>query len=394
MLSTLLLASALLQTPSQIATPLEAPFRATEDAIIVNAIINGKTISFMFDTGFGGHFVINDQINIGPYTGTMNLQDFVGVFQAHTVAVKGFQIGQLKQPNVKAEAVMQPISHMTASYGTHTDGIMGLEAVMDYVTEINFERQKFIFHPKSTDITKRKPDNKRTFLAKMEPRGMNSIELVTKINGKPVHLALDTGNAFYATTHKEVLERVGVWDPNKKPQFLKQSWVASGPVDSFAILIPESTIFGVPVKDSVWDIIDLPAASAQGDGTVGYGFLKNFNIIIDYERRHVWLENFTGKVKDEVQGEPGIRVAQREGGGHVVFTVYKGSPAEEKGVKAGDSLLAIDGKNLSTVLPQKIKSLLEGAVDTTCKLVISRGGIIQHLEVPRKLMVNRTTSAG
>jgi len=384
-----LVALALLQTPAQIITPLEAPFRATEDAIIVDAILNGKTISFMFDTGFGGHFVINDQINIGKATGTMTLRDFVGTFQASTVKVKEFQLGQLKQKSDQIDAVMQPVAHMSESYGTHTDGIMGFSAIMDYVTEISFQKQKFIFYPRSMDITKRKPDNVKTFLMKMEPRGMNSVDLKTEVNGKQVHLALDTGNAFYATTHKETLERVGLWDPNKKPDFMTQSWVASGPVDSFYFLVPEAKIFGVPVKNSIWDIIDLPSSGADSDGTVGYGFLKNFNIIIDFERRYVWLDNFTGKVVEEAKAEPGFRAFPKQDGGFFIYSVYKNSPAEVAGIKPKDQLLAIDGKSLGTVTPGKMQELVQGAPDSIAKIVISRSGIIHRIDVKRVLMVNR-----
>lgn len=387
MLSTLLL-TAILQSPAQIVAPLEAPFRATDEAIIVDVNVNGKNISCMFDTGFSGHFVLNDAIDVGKYTGTMNLRDFVGTFQAHTVDVKTIKLGQLVQPSVRGEAVMQPVAHMTQSYGTHTDGIMGFSVIKDYVTEINFEKKKFIFHPKTTDITKRKPDNKRTFLVKMEPRGARSIELITEINGKPVHLALDTGNAFYATTHKEVLVRLGLWDANKKPEFMTQAYVASGPVDSFNMLIPTATIFGVPVENSVWSIIDLPSSSVTDDGTVGYGFLKNFNVVIDYERRYVWLDNFTGKVVDTPKAEPGIRV-YLEKGAYVIGAIYKGSPAEAAGLKEGDRLLAVDGKSLSTVRPEDVAALIKGDADSICKLVVSRGGIIQRPEVVRKVMVNR-----
>ena len=385
---TALIATALLQSPAQITTRLEAPFRATEDAIIVDVSVNGKNVSCMFDTGFSGHFVLNDAIDVGKYTGTMNLRDFVGVFEAHTVDVKSIKLGQLNQTAVRGEAVMQPISHMTLSYGTHTDGIMGFSVIKDYVTEINFQNQKFIFHPSSTDITKRVPDNKRTFLVKMQPRGARSIELETEVNGKPVHLALDTGNAFYATTHKEVLVRVGLWDANKKPQYMTQAFVASGPVDSFYMLVPKATIFGVPVDESVWSIIDLPSSTATDDGTVGYGFLKNFNIVIDYQRRYVWLENWTGKVAEMPKAEPGVMIYQVDGA-YTVVAVYKGSPAETAGVQRGDRVLAIDGKSLSSVRPSDIGGLLKGDNDSVCKLVLSRGGIIQRLEVARKLMVNR-----
>jgi hypothetical protein len=48
----------------------------------------------------------------------------------------------------------------------------------------------------------------------------------------------------------------------------------------------------------------------------------------------------------------------------------------------------VDGTSLSSVTPSKVRELLQGAPDSICKLVISRGGIIQHIDVPRKLMVN------
>jgi carboxyl-terminal processing protease len=116
--------------------------------------------------------------------------------------------------------------------------------------------------------------------------------------------------------------------------------------------------------------------------------LKNFNVVIDYERRYVWLDNFTGTVVDPPKAEPGILVFQDKGA-YVVGAIYKGSPAEAAGLKVGDRLLAVDGKSLSTVRPEDVGALIKGAPESVCKLVISRGGIIQRPEIPRKVMVNR-----
>jgi carboxyl-terminal processing protease len=76
-------------------------------------------------------------------------------------------------------------------------------------------------------------------------------------------------------------------------------------------------------------------------------------------------------------------------GAYTVVAVYKGSPAESAGVKRGDRVLAIDGKSLSSVRPEDIGGMIKGDDGTTCKVVLSRGGIIHRLDVPRKLMVNR-----
>lgn len=389
-----LFAAILIGSPA-LGKTLEAPFKVTENAIVVDAVVNGKKASFMFDTGFGGYITINNRIDIGKPSGTMILRDFVGQFEVPVVRLTSIEMGDLKLTNLDGRAVQKPASRMTDYYGTHCDGIMGLSVVKDYITEINFENSKFIFHPKSFDITKRTPDNQKTFLAKLEPHGYNSLEIAVEANGQEMMLALDTGNAFYIATHKDVLERVGLWKPTDKPKFVAQSGVASGVVDSWHIWVHDAKIYGVPVPVSLWNVIDRPSSSAEHDGTVGYGFLKNFNIIIDYERRHVWLENFTGKVVDEFKGEVGIRLGLNPQTNRVeVFWVLDSSPAEQAGIKEGDVLVAINGKSLTTIRRDKIADMLEGPVGSSVRLTLSRGANVTHFDVERRVLANGRPPAG
>ncbi len=368
----------------------EVPFRIGDEAIIVDAVVNGRKTSCMFDTGFAGAFVLSDDLNVGAASGSMTLRDFVGEFRAQTVKLKSIRLGGMAIKAEDMEIVQQPMAHLSFSYNTHTDGIMGLEVVRDHVLEINFEHSKFIFHPKNHDISKLIPDNKRTFMAKMLPIGHNSIELeVAAPSGKKMTLALDTGNAFYATTHKDVLERVGLWEAGKKAAFMRTAWVASGPVDSWFKSMDDLTIFGVPVKSSVWSIIDLPSASSEGDGTVGFGFLKNFNITIDLERRRVWFENWTGKVGSEPEADIGISAAFDQGAQRVtVHRVTPGSPAEKAGIQRDDAILSVDGIDLADVGPRRLEKIFLGPVGSKVQLAISRQGNLMRLEVAREILVN------
>lgn len=389
MILTALIASALL---TQAPAAVEVPFRIGEDAIIVDAVVNGRKASFMFDTGFSGSLILNDALNIGAATGAMNLRDFVGEFQARTVPLRSLSIGAAKVNTADMNVVQQPLAHMSGSYNTHTDGIMGLEVMKDFVLEINVERQKFVFHPKSTDVTKRQPDGKRTFLAKMLPMGHNSIELqVGTPSGQKMTLALDTGNAFFATTHRDVLERVGLWKPGKSAKFMRQSWVASGPVDSFDLQMPQLDMYGVQVPTSVWSIIDAPSSSAEGDGTVGFGFLRNFNVTVDLERRRVWLENFTGKSANDFPANVGISAGFDGRQKRVrVFRVTPDSPAEKAGVKFGDSILAVDGQDVLDIGDRRLYRLFEGEPGSTVKISLSRDGVLRQLELKREMLVNKT----
>ncbi|MBL8087966.1 MAG: PDZ domain-containing protein [Chthonomonas sp.] len=370
--------------------PVEHPFIKTEEAMVVEALVNGQKCSFMFDTGFSGVVVISPSVNIGKPTGSITLRDFVGQFEAPTVPIKTLSLGAMKIDTKGFTAVQQDQGNMSENYGVHCDGIMGLETISHLTTEINFEKSKFIFYPDSYDISKRKPDNVKTFLLKMLPTGNNSIELrVEAPTGKRFTLALDTGNAFYATTHKDVLEDAGIWKIGDAPKFMKQSGVASGTVDSWYMYMKDMKIFGVPVKESVWSIIDLPSSSAESAGTVGFGFLKNFNITFDMERRYVWLERYTEDPGSKPIAETGILAAYYEEMERtMIFRVVPNSPASKAGLKAGDSLLSVDGEDPSGLSFKKLANMMEGQKGTKVNITVSRNGQLMKFVVERDYLIN------
>jgi hypothetical protein len=372
---------------------VEAPFRLANTAIIVDVTVNGKKASLMFDTGAGSAIIVDDTMDVGKITGSAGFRDFVGEGVASTVELKTLKVGAKEMPVAPNTDIflMPGRRYDTIAYSAHVDGILGLETFLDQVVEINFQNRKFIFHPKSMDITKRVPDNKRTFLLKMLPIGANSIQLeVLPKSGKKMVMALDTGNSFYATTYKETLERIGEWEVGKKPKFTKESGVATGSVESWTKKLTDMTVFGVPVPCSYWDIIDLPSAEADSDGTVGFGFLSNFNITVDFERRCVWLENFTGKAGNDEPGDVGLSFTPELHEKRItVRSVAPDGPADKAGIKVGDQLLSIDGKDLPAVIGwEELRRRLEGPKGSKVKLDFSRDGQLMRYELERACLVN------
>lgn len=383
------LLAALLALSPQAGT-LEVPFYNTENAIVVDAVVNGRPVSLMFDTGFAGTVIVSSSVDVGPSTGKMTLRDFVGQLEANTVKLKTLQLGAKTIAVDSSKEIVQQPGDFSESYGRHVDGILGLGALKDSVFTIDFEHGKFIFRPSTYDISKMTPDNKKTFLQKLLPIGNSSLEMfVGTPNGKNMTLALDTGNAFYATTHRDVLERVGLWEPNKPHKFAKLSGVASGAVESWSMKMPELTIFGVPTPPSIWDIIDLPSSSAEGDGTVGHGFLKNFNITIDFPRRRVWMENFKTPLSNTEEGDVGLSAGYDPTSKRtIVYRVTPESPADAAGIKEGDSVLMVDGEDLVRVGYVKFRKLMEGKVGTSVRLAVSHEGSLKRIELKRVALVN------
>ncbi|MDX2064355.1 MAG: PDZ domain-containing protein [Fimbriimonadaceae bacterium] len=388
MIGSLSLAILTLHRP-QVAAPIAHPFRVSGDGIIVDLTVNGRKVTCMFDTGFGGTLVLNSSVNVGPISGTMTLRDFVGELEASTVKVKSMSVGGLTVPPGDKTVVSRPGDYSFA-YNTHVDGILGLEPFLDVVTEINFEKKQLIFHPKTTDITKRVPDNKRTFLAKLLPTGGNSLEMAVEVStGKRLIMALDTGNGFYATTHKDSLDRVGLWPIDRVPKFMSSSFVASGEVNSWTYRMDQAKIYGVPVDVSYWDVIDLPSSSADADGTVGFGFLENFNVILDLNRRRVWLDNFKGTAANDEIGDVGMSAGFDPNRKRTrVARVAPESPAALAGIEEGDDVLSVDGQELIEATFDRMRTLLRGKVGSKVKLVISRSGELKRLELERKSLVN------
>ncbi len=373
-------------------TPVEIPFSIGDSAILIDTKVNGRPATLMFDTGFSGSVVISGVLDIGKPTGTMTLRDFVGQFEARTVPIQSLHFGS--SPNLApkdGQAVQVEGGDMTLSYNMHTDGILGLEPFTGHVLEISFETKRLRLHPKSFDVTQRRPDGQKTFLNRMLPIGHDSIEMRAVLDtGGRMTLALDTGNAGYATTHRDVLERIGVWPRDRAPAHVGRSGIASGVVESWDLELPSMKIFGVPVEKSVWNVIDLPSSSAEGDGTVGFQFLKNFNIVLDPERRVVWMENFTGRVSEPAKGSTGLWAYPDSKTKRMEVTfVTDSSPAARAGIRVGDHLLEIDGTAAAGLSFREMDALLDGEEDSEVRLVLSRRGQLIRHTLKRQILVNK-----
>jgi len=70
-----------------------------------------------------------------------------------------------------------------------------------------------------------------------------------------------------------------------------------------------------------------------------------------------------------------------EGDFLTIISAMKGSPAEAVGLKAGDQIIAIDGEDMTGVLPELARQKVVGPVDTKVVLTILREGAEQPFDV-------------
>ncbi|MBS1718435.1 MAG: PDZ domain-containing protein [Armatimonadetes bacterium] len=388
------LLTSLYQKPTPLA---EIPFRVGEAAIIVDAEINGHKMSLLFDTGFAGYADVDTSIDIGKVDGEAGIIDFVRASTVGTVTLKSMKIGGFPiKLDPDAYAYSHGVGDLTFTNGVHADGLLGLAPFLDYVTEINFEKRKIYLYPSTYDISHIRGDGKRLFTTRMLPEGLRSIQLEARVGSKPddrLVLALDTGNAFFLATHKDSLQRIGVWG-DAEGKYTRSNQIASGSVKTFFVRVTDSTIFGVPVKDSVWDVMDLPSSNAIDDGTVGYEFLKNFNITFDFLRRRVIFDNFNGQTGNEMRGDVGMTAVWSSLDKEVVIVaVSPDSPAAKAGIQKGDHLLSIDDTDFTGAIGFiRLRNILQGPVGSKVNLATSRNGNYRRCTVTREFLVNNLLS--
>jgi carboxyl-terminal processing protease len=74
----------------------------------------------------------------------------------------------------------------------------------------------------------------------------------------------------------------------------------------------------------------------------------------------------------------------------VIWNVIPNSPAERMGVKRGDQVIGINGRDVSTLGWRQINDLLRGEPGSEVLVDLSRGGSLQRLTFKRELLVNQT----
>ena len=83
----------------------------------------------------------------------------------------------------------------------------------------------------------------------------------------------------------------------------------------------------------------------------------------------------------------GVGSLIRKKGDYIIFAQpYKGSPADEAGVKIGDKILAINGEDMKFMTAADISSRLKGEPETTVNVVIERNidGVVDTLTLRRR----------
>jgi S1-C subfamily serine protease len=109
-------------------------------------------------------------------------------------------------------------------------------------------------------------------------------------------------------------------------------------------------------------------------GNIGGGVLRRFDVTFDYGHQKLYFQPNGNVAKPDVYDRTGMWL-NRATGGFQVMDVIPGGPAAEAGLKAGDTITAIDGKPTKDLLLPEVRIRFRAeAPGTRVRLTVSSGG--------------------
>jgi membrane-associated protease RseP (regulator of RpoE activity) len=115
-------------------------------------------------------------------------------------------------------------------------------------------------------------------------------------------------------------------------------------------------------------------ASEEFAGNIGNRILERFKVTFDYEHRQVYLEPGKRYADRDHLTRAGVLLTRRSGRVGVE-SVLANSPAEHAGLRTGDQVLAVDGRDIAEWdLPQITDLLDEGEPGRKVPVRVLRGG--------------------
>lgn len=392
-------------------------FKLINNLIVIPVDINGVTLSFLLDTGVSKPIIFN----------FLNVSDTLQIKDTETIQLRGlgggesvealksanniFKIGDAVKYNQDLYAVFNNNLNFAPRLGIPIHGIIGLDLFKDLIVEINYSAGFLrLTEPESF---KYKPCKKCERFNLEFYNGKPYVNAMVEINNKtiPVKLLIDSGgsDALWLFENDSL-------DINSGDKFFndflghglngsvygKRSKVQNFFLKSFAlndanVAYPNTinVLFATKIKDR--------------NGSIAGNILKRFNIIFDYRRAIMTLsknshfkEKFSYNKSGIELAHEGVRIlreikktnikqnssTQSANDGIVLENQYKislkpayaivelraNSPAEKAGLKMGDVILSINGKQTYQFTLHEIMQMFYEDHGKKIKLRVDREG--------------------
>lgn len=333
------------------------------------------TLNFILDTGSSGISLDSSTalyLNLNPVPTDKTIRGIAGIKK-----VSFLYNQQLRFPGLTVDSLnfhVNDYSILSAVYGLPIDGIIGYSLLSRYILFINYDSSKIHFFSNGTI---RYP--KGGYLLKPQMGTMPLYTLRVKdARTITARFLYDMGAGLCMMLTKDFIEDSSLLHKKRK-LWPKEAEGLGGKVDMELTVIREVKLGpyrfrNVPVFvfDDEYNVTSYPYLG----GLVGNEILRRFNVILNYDKKDIYLMPNSHYHEAFDYSYPGMELyfINNE---IIVGNVAKNSPADKAGVQEGDVVIAIN-KNFSKNLNQ-YKLALQSA-NSMVQLILKRGKEIHEIK--------------
>ncbi len=312
-------------------------------SIRLRGTINGKAADILLDSGAGITVVsrtLAEELKLKP-EGALTAEGTAASAEAALVGGIQLEIGDLALDGITAATI--DLSQINAQLPRPLEVILGKELFHAMLVDVDYPNSRVRFcDPEKFEITGL--GHKVPIFPAAD--GHKLIEIGIE-NLPPALVDVDTGSgatldifSFYADENELLKNRTRVSEA-------MAAGVGGTTVNKIASL-NALTVGG-------YELHEVPVGFFQGKkgsfhtrriaGNLGAGILTRFRILFDYPHQALWLTPGENWDRPFERNRTGLQTTYDDGALRVVF-VAPGSPAEKAGWKAGERIVAIDGKKV------------------------------------------------
>jgi hypothetical protein len=332
------------------------PFRLYNNHIYADVSVNGKgPFQFVFDTGGVNLVTPPLAAQLGLKTEGHMQGGGAGAGHVDTGITKVETLG-IGAATLSAQSfIVLPLNDLSKVEGVDEVGMVGFETFRRFVTRIDYGAQTItLIAPAAFD-----PKDSGTPIP-IKFNG-NAIEIDAAYDGHAGTFDIDTGNRSTLDLTSPFVAKYGLRASAGPGIETMTGWGVGGPTRSYATR-GKTLAFGSLTLDHVPTDLSTDTAGAMGDasiaGNIGAGLLKRYVVTLDYGHAMMYLKPVTQPVADLDTFDRAGLWLNVSADGFAVVSVTHGAPAEDAGLKAGDTVVAVDGKPATGLKLYDIRRML------------------------------------
>lgn len=351
------------------------PFKLLTGGIIVlkaKLTAHKDTLNFILDTGSGGislDSMTTERLELKTEMSDRTIRGIAGIRQVRFAYNHSLQLPGLRVDSLNFH--INDYEVLSGSYGEHIDGIIGYSFLSRYIVKVDYDSLRIYVYSKGTF---KYP--KGGFLLKPILVNLPVVNATVKDESDILsRFYFDTGAGMSLLLSSDFVSDSNFVNPKRK-WYATQAEGLGGKAPMRQGVLKQIKIGPYKFKnvptyifDDEYNVTSYPYLG----GLIGNDLLRRFNLIINYEKRDLYLIP-NAHLRDPFDyAYTGLGIYVIDGEVKVIDVMPK-SPAEVAGFKPGDVIMAIENNFSSNI--QTYKTLLQSASGKLKVLVMRDDGPI------------------